>query len=194
MLRRTALMLCPTAAVAGLIALAAVFAMAGRAGASELVAREYQIKAAFLYKAALFVEWPATAVPETPDVFVIGVLGSDPFGTFLDEIAATKKVGDKRIIVRRFETLEAYTPCHILFVAVSEHSRIAGVIERLRDTPVLLVADTKGFAQAGGALGLVIEDNKVRLEVNPAAAERAGLKISSKLLRLARLVKATKED
>jgi len=175
-------------------ALLAVLAGPARTWAAESVAGEYEIKAAFLYNFARFAEWPPTAVPDSPDVFVIGVLGTDPFGDILDEIAATRTVGDKRIVVRRFATLDEYTPCHILFVAASERARMAAVIEKLRDAPVLLVADTAGFAQAGGTVDLVVEENKVRFEVNPVAAERAGVKISSKLLRLARIVKAGKED
>jgi len=176
------------------LALLAVLAAPARTWAAESVAGEYEIKAAVLYNFARFTEWPATAVPDSPDVFVIGVLGTDPFGDILDEVAATRTVGDKRIVVRRFATLDEYTPCHILFVAASERARMAAVIEKLRDAPVLLVADTAGFAQAGGTVDLVVEENKVRFEVNPVAAERAGVKISSKLLRLARIVKAGKED
>ena len=176
------------------LALLAVLAAPARTWAAESVAGEYEIKAAVLYNFARFTEWPATAVPDSPDVFVIGVLGTDPFGDILDEVAATRTVGDKRIVVRRFATLDEYTPCHILFVAASERARMAAVIEKLRDAPVLLVADTAGFAQAGGTVDLVVEENKVRFEVNPVAAERAGVKISSKLLRLARIVKAEKED
>jgi len=176
------------------LALLTVLAAPARTWAAESVAGEYEIKAAVLYNFARFTEWPATAVPDSPDVFVIGVLGTDPFGDILDEVAATRTVGDKRIVVRRFATLDEYTPCHILFVAASERARMAAVIEKLRDAPVLLVADTAGFAQAGGTVDLVVEENKVRFEVNPVAAERAGVKISSKLLRLARIVKAEKED
>ena len=175
-----------------LLAFLAGLALPACGRAAESVAGEYEIKAAFLYNFALFVEWPATAAPDSPDVFVIGVLGTDPFGRILDEIAATKTVGNKRIVIRRFATLDDYTPCHILFVGVSERARTEAVIEKLGDEPVLLVSEIGQFAQAGGTVNLVVDDNKVRFEISQTAAEHAGLKISSKLLRLARLVK-TKE-
>jgi hypothetical protein len=190
-------------AVGAVLALAVVLAAglgvvvpadaAGSPGQGE-VTREYEVKAAFLYSFATFIDWPGDAVPDAGDAFIIGVLGTDPFGPVLDAIAASKTVRGKRIVVRRFATLEDYTPCHILFVADSERARMRGVVEKLRDAPVLLVADTEGFARVGGAINLVIEDNKVRFEINQAAAEHAGLKISSKLLRLARLVKTEEES
>jgi len=157
------------------------------AGANA-AAREYRIKAAFLYNFAAFVDWPAKAVPDADGAFVIGVLGEDPFGAALDEIAATKTVGSKPIVVRRFATIDDYTACHILFVAASEREGWALILERLGDAPVLVVGDTEGFAEAGGMINLVIEDNTVRIEINQAATDRAGLKVSSKLLRLARRV------
>jgi hypothetical protein len=173
-----------------------VAAPAGAAGSPGLgeVTREYEVKAAFLYSFATFTDWPGDAVPDAGDAFVIGVLGVDPFGPVLDAIAASKTVRGRRIVVRRFATLEDYTPCHILFVASSERARMGAVIETLRDAPVLLVADTGEFARAGGTIDLVVEDNKVRFEINQAAAEHAGLKISSKLLRLARIVKTEEES
>jgi hypothetical protein len=176
-----------TRVAVALIAFLLVASTAAPADASGL-AREYELKAAFLCNFTAFVEWPENAVPDADGAFVIGVLGDDPFGVVLDEIAAVKTAHGMPTIVRRFASLDDYTPCHVLFVAASERQHLHTIIERLGDSPTLLVGDTEGFAQAGGMVNLVIEKKKVRFEINPAAAARAGLKISSKLLRLAKIV------
>lgn len=176
------------AAVAVVVVLWLCVAVPGLAAEDEAVTREYEVKAAFLYNFATFIEWPKGAVPDAGDTFVIGVFGEDPFGAVLDAIAASKTVQGKRIVVRRFTAIEDYMPCHILFVARSEHKRLAEILERLAGAPVLIVGENAGFAETGGIVNLVIEDNKVRFEINQNAAQRAGLKISSKLLRLARIV------
>ncbi|MBN1916810.1 MAG: YfiR family protein [Verrucomicrobia bacterium] len=181
----------PTRSAAAVIAVVLLWLCATipvLASEGESAAREYEVKAAFLYNFATFVDWPEDAVPDAGDTFIIGVLGKDPFGPELDSIAASRTVRGKRIVVRRFATLDGYTPCHILFVAASEREHLPVVLKRLAGAAVLIVGDTGGFAEAGGMVNLVLEERKVRFEINQAAAERAGLRISSKLLRLARLV------
>lgn len=158
------------------------------APAAEPAPTEYEIKAAFIYNFAKYVEWPESNGPDSGEAFIIGVLGEDPFGPLLDQLARSKTVGDKPIVVRRFDSFADYTPCHILFVAASERDRLPAILEKLADSPVLVIGDTPGFARRGVAVNFVIEHSKVRFEINPAAAARAGLKISSKLLRLAKIV------
>ena len=162
--------------------------------AAQPAAGEYEVKAAFLYNFARYIEWPEEAVPDAEDTFVIGVLGEDPFGPILDRIAKSKTVDGRKIAVRRFATVEDYTPCHILFVSSSETDRLATVLARLAESHVLVVGDTPGSARQGVIINFVIEQSKVRLEINPGAAERAGLKISSKLLRLATIVGDTRRE
>jgi len=172
-------------------ALAAVLAgltVSTLAPAAEPAPTEYEIKAAFIYNFAKYVEWPENNDLDSGEAFIIGVLGADPFGALLDQIARSKTIGDKPIVIRRFEHVEDYTPCHILFVAASEHDRLPAILEKLAHSPALVMGDTAGFAHAGVAVNFVIERSKVRFEINPAAATRAGLKISSKLLRLATIV------
>ena len=158
------------------------------ATAAEPAPTEYEIKAAFIYNFAKYVEWPEESGPDSGELFVIGVLGDDPFGALLDQIARTKTVGDKPIVIRRFDRLEDYTPCHVLFVAASAQDLLPAVLEKLAHSPVLVIGDTEGFAQRGVTINFVIERSKVRFEINPEAAACAGLKISSKLLRLAKIV------
>lgn len=149
--------------------------------------REYAIKAAFLYHFTRYVQWPSAA-GSADDVFVVGVLGDDPFGEHLAEITKKKTADDRKIAVRRFKELDEYTPCHILFVSASEADQLEATLAKLRGAYALIVGDTGGYARRGVMVNFYLEQNKVRIEVNRGAAEREGLKISSKLLRLARIV------
>jgi hypothetical protein len=151
--------------------------------------REYTIKAAYLYNFARYVQWPANAFRDNQDPFVIGVLGSDPLGDDLDRIAQAKQVEARKIVVYRFPSPDKYRPCHILFVPRSvEPRQQIETIGRLRNSPVLLIGETPGFAERGGTVNFFIEQNRVRFEINQKAGQRANLKISAKLLSLAKLV------
>lgn len=148
---------------------------------------EYPVKAAFLYHFVEFVEWPP-ASPLPPATVTIGVLGKDPFGDVLDKAILDKVMAGRTLSIRRFASIEALEPCEILFIASSEMARLPEILARLGHAPVLTVGEADRFARRGGMIGLFLEDNRVRLEVNRAAAERAGLRVSSKLLAVARLV------
>jgi len=160
--------------------------------AGEAAGREYAIKAAFLYNMASYVTWPAAAPGGADEPFVIGVLGTDPFGAMLDEIAATKTVEGRKIVVRRFRGLADLAPCHVLFLTATEAKHLEPVLQKVGASPVLLAADTQGAATRGVHVNFFIESNKVRFEVNAEAAQRAGLRLSSRLLRLARIVEPAK--
>lgn len=148
---------------------------------------EYQIKAAFLFNFAKFVEWPAEALSNDPS-FVIGILGKDPFGRLIDEAVAGKSVRDKQIIVKRFSRIEDAADAHILFIGDSEAENLSRIMKQVGRAPVLTVSDIDRFAERGGMVQLETEQNRVRFAINVAAAERAGLKPSSQLLKLARIV------
>jgi len=159
------------------------------ASTGQVVSREYTIKAAYLYNFGRYVQWPKGAFRSERDPLEIGVLGTDPFGTRLDSIAATKKVEGRRIEVRRFAKLDQYAPCHILFVPRSvPPTEQVKTIAKLRGSPTLLVGETPSFAERGGVVNFYIEQNKIRFEINLETARKQELKINSKLLRLARLV------
>lgn len=171
-----------TAAAAGL-------ALAAGAGASPRdPLPEYPVKAAFLYHFVEFVEWPAGSHRQS--TITIGVLGRDPFGDVLDEAILDKVVAGRTLVVRRFADVAALEPCEILFISSSEMGRLPEILARLDGAPVLTVGEADRFAGRGGMIGFFLDDNRVRLEVNRSAAERARLRISSKLLTVARLVKA----
>ena len=146
---------------------------------------EYEVKAAMIYNFALFVEWPKKVSPSSP--IAIGVLGDDPFGPILESTFRRKTAQDREIQIRRFARLEELQPCDILFIAQSERKRMSEIIDAIGRNGVLTIGDMKDFTELGGVIGFKIEDKEVRFEINLAAAQRAGLKISYKLLRLALL-------
>ena len=147
---------------------------------------EYQLKAAFLANFPEFVTWPATAFSGSGAPIVIGILGDDPFGGALDRAAQTKNVGGRKVTIRRSQRAEDLKGCHIVFIAKSERARLAAILASLGTGNVLTVADTEQFTGQGGAIGLIMAGDTVRLEINNGAAQRAGLAISSRLLRLSR--------
>jgi hypothetical protein len=146
---------------------------------------EYRIKAAFIFNFAKFVEWPVEALPADNSPFVIGILGENPFGSDLEQTVAGKKINDHPITIRPFLTAGQATNCHILFISSSEQKRFTEIIQGLRGSAVLTVAETDGFVAAGGMVNFLQEANKIRFQINDGAANAARLKISSKLLSLA---------
>jgi hypothetical protein len=153
-----------------------------------VINHEYAIKAAYLYHFGGYVEWPASAFPTKDTPLVIGVLGTNPFGDTLDEIVRTKKVAGHSIVAKVFASMAAYTPCHILFVhASTSPEEMATAIRAANGLPVLLVGENPGFIEQGGTINFFIEENKVRFEINVDIAKRQHLKISSKLLGLAKI-------
>jgi YfiR/HmsC-like len=158
------------------------------AGTRGQVATEYQIKAAFLFNFAKFVEWPPSSFSNASAPLRICVLGRDPFGDELRNITKDKTVNGRRLEVDQGIDLQVAKTCHILFIAASETARLKQIFESMHGTDALTVGDTKGFVEQGGMINFVLENNRVQFEVNSKAAEQGGLKISSKLLSVAKLV------
>jgi hypothetical protein len=151
-------------------------------------ATEYEIKAAFLYNFAKFVQWPPAAFADPGGPLVIGVLGDDPFGSDLDRIIEGKTANDRPLVIKRSKRLEDLRACHILFVSASESGHLAAMLNSLRTASVLTVGETDQFIPLGGVINFIDRENKVHFVINVEAAQRAGLKISSKLLKVADLV------
>ena len=149
-------------------------------------AGEYQVKAAFLYNFAKFVNWPGADGGQS--AFVLCILGDDPFGAGINAIAG-KQVGGRTLQVRRLGSADGAAACQVLFIASSESGGLSRVLGAIRGRPVLTVGDTPGFAERGVVINLYVEQSKVRFEINVDAAKRAGLNISSQLLKLARITK-----
>lgn len=159
---------------------------AGAAGAA--VSLEYRVKAAYLYNFVKFTEWPAEAfrAPGTP--YHICVLGSDPFGPDLEAAAQDHLVRERRIAIRRIARVESAGGCHVVYVAASERARLGDIIRTLASAPTLTVGDDQDFIRRGGCVRFYLVENRVRFEINLAAADRARLRLSAKLLSLARVV------
>ena len=149
--------------------------------------KEYDVKAAFLYNFVTFTEWPdaAFATPDSP--FVIGVLGVDPFGPNLERMVAGEQVGKRPIVVKRFRRIDDARDSNLLFICASEGSRVGPLLRRLQGTHILTVGEVPGFAEQGGAIGFVTAGN-IRLEINLQAVKGTGVNLSSKIMRLARVV------
>jgi hypothetical protein len=150
--------------------------------------REYQLKAVFLFNFAQFVEWPPQAFADAQTPLVIGVLGRDPFGAYLDETVRGERVNNRSLVVQRYGRVEDINTCHILFISRSEGDRLEQILARLRGRNILTVADAEGFAPPGVMIRLVTVENKIRLRINLEVAQAANLRISSKLLRPAEIV------
>ena len=149
---------------------------------------EYQVKAAFLYNFAKFVEWPPGSFSDGSAPLRICIFGQDPFGQELRDITREKTVNGRKLQVDQVVDLRLARTCHILFIPSSEKAQLTRIFESLRGTDALTVGDAKGFVQQGGMINFVLENNRVQFEVNRKAAEQAGLKISSKLLSVAKVV------
>ncbi|HEY5838564.1 MAG TPA: YfiR family protein [Pyrinomonadaceae bacterium] len=147
---------------------------------------EYQVKAAFLYNFAKFVDWPGDALGNSNAPLIIGVMGDDPFGGALDQAISGKTINGRSLQVRRLRWGHDLRSCHILFISSSERKRLPQIIQSLRGASVLTVGDMGQFNQQGGIINFILEANKVRFEINSRGADQARLKISSKLLSLAK--------
>ncbi|HLG97565.1 MAG TPA: YfiR family protein [Bryobacteraceae bacterium] len=156
----------------------------GRCLAQNSTSNEYAVKALFLYNFAKFADWPPTMAGGP---ICIGVIGDDPFGQVLDDAVAGKTVNGRAFVVRRFKSEQDARQCHIVFVNL-EKRLMRPALEKLKDCGVMTVGDARGFAEAGGVVNFLLVDDRVRFEINLDAAARAGLKFSSKLLMLAKIV------
>lgn len=153
---------------------------------------EYRVKAAFLYNFAKFVEWPAGEFKGPDDPVTICVLGRGPLGPLLEQAVSGKQIEGHPLVAREITETRDAAVCQILFVAAGEKKRLPAILDQLKAGSVLTVGETQNFATGGGVINFKLEDGKVRLEVNLHAAERAKLRISSKLLSLAKIVKDEK--
>ncbi|MCS6950195.1 MAG: YfiR family protein, partial [bacterium] len=150
---------------------------------------EIEVKAAFLYHFTSYIEWPPKAFDSPTAPVVIGVLGRSAILDALREAVRGKSVQGRAITVRQVQTAQEVRQCHVLFVPAAESRNPARILELVGEAPVLVVGEAEGFAHKGGMVNFFIEQNKVRFEVNPDAAKRVNLHISSKLLRLARVIR-----
>jgi hypothetical protein len=157
----------------------------GRAQVSQPT--EYQIKAAFLFNFAKFVQWPPAALAGATSPIVIGILGENPFHDDLARTIRNKTIDDHPLVIKELRSPAEATNCHILFISTSEKRRLPEILKGLEGSSVLTVGEMDHFTESGGMINFVLKGNKVRFQINHDAATRAGLKISSKLMSLALL-------
>ncbi|OHE18607.1 MAG: hypothetical protein A2X96_01130 [Syntrophobacterales bacterium GWC2_56_13] len=168
-----------------LIVLALLAAGPLQLSATNSASREYTLKAVFLYNIALFVEWPEGAFTSEQSPLTICVLGNNPFGEALDSLSR-QTVKNRKLAVRQINRVEEAAGCQILFVSATEKMRLDDILTAVRNWNVLTISDLDNFAYAGGIVQLITLEDKIRFEINLKSAQRAKLKISSKLLKLAR--------
>jgi hypothetical protein len=141
---------------------------------------EYRLKAAFLYNFALFTEWPA----DVGRALNLCVYGHDPFGKEIDGLQG-KEINERSLVVKHRDKGESLTECQIVFISASETRDLEQILGELRGKPVLTIADSVGAARAGTVLNMAVAQSKITFEANLQVARAAGLRLSSKLLRLA---------
>lgn len=145
---------------------------------------EWEVKAAFLFNFAKFIDWPESKLPLTAPL-VIGVVGEDPFKEDLEKTIGGKNVLGHPIQTRRFTGINEARQAHILFISDSERRRVPQILKTLSGASVLTVSEMDDFCDQGGMINFKIVANKVKFEINQQIAENEGLKISSKLLNVA---------
>lgn len=157
-----------------------------RAHAADTQPTEYQLKAAYIYHFAQFVDWPSNAFARPDSPLVIGVLGENPFGSDLEHTVQGKVLGGHPLVVQEFHSLSDITnTCHILFISSSEEKRLTQIIGELTGTSTLTVGESDRFIESHGMIKFVPEGTRIRFEINKTAAGKSGLTISFKLLSLA---------
>jgi hypothetical protein len=178
------------------MALLACLALGGGALGTSAIAQqagdEAQVKAAFVYNFMKFVEWPVDATQRSGDSLVVAVIGDGDVADAAARFLAGKQVGDRRVVVHRTKWDQPLAGAQVAFVTESDGKRLRHIVDATSSHPVLSIGDAASFATIGGIIGLVVEDRRVRFDIDTDAADAAGLKVSSKLLALSRTVRSSK--
>ncbi|MFH0755995.1 MAG: YfiR family protein [Bacteroidota bacterium] len=152
---------------------------------------EYEIKAAYLEKFSRFIEWPApSALSDTSQAFLLGIVGKNPFDHILEEIFNDYKIKNRKVQIKYFSDPEQITSCNLLYISASEKKNISSILTKINENPILTISDTEGFADKGVHINLYVDNNYIRYEINRKALEKSGLKVSSLLLASAKIVHA----
>lgn len=170
------------------VIVAALLALLPASPAVAAANLEYQVKAAFLYNFAKFVSWPEDAFGDGGGPFVFCIVGTDPFGDTLEKVLKGRQASNRPIVVRRGADPESVGRCHLMFVGEGEDPRVARHLQQVAERPVLTVGESEAFSRAAGMIRLLVQDKRVRFDINVKAAAKARLKMSSQLLKLARRV------
>jgi hypothetical protein len=172
--------------------LACVVVLGLSARPSAQSSNEYEVKAVFVLNFVKFVEWPESAFVDRSSPLVIAIVGDDPFGGALDRIILEKTINGRSLVLKKVSAAADFTAFQVLFISASERQRAPAILKNVIGTRALTVSDMDDFCGMGGMIHLSKQDQRIRFEVNLAAAAHAGLSISSKLLGLARSVYSEK--
>ncbi|MHC4130927.1 MAG: YfiR family protein [Planctomycetota bacterium] len=182
-----------------------LFAVPNQVSADTAQVQSSQVKAAFIYNFIKFIDWPQEKAEDVNKPLTVGIFGSSPFGNAFDKIKDSQIRG-RKVVVKYFESfanvkggeqkqneeiqkkINEFGQCDVLFICASEAKFFKRVLQPLEIYHVLTISDTKGFLEEGGIINFVMEEKKVRFEINMASAKRSKLEVRSKLLRLAKRV------
>jgi len=171
--------------------LLAITALSDCRAQSPVQAEEYKVKAAFLYKFAGYVEWPPRAFSHANSSIVIGVMDADALADELTDVVAGRTVDDRSVSVRKIRRGESTTGLQILFIGGSDTARIAAALASVKGQPILTVTESESALALGTNINFVIVGDKVRFDVAPHQAESQNLKISARMLAVARKIIAS---
>jgi len=156
---------------------------------------EYLIKAAFIERFTRFIKWPEESiVSDTNNTFVLAVIDKNPFDEKLEEIFKGKEIRHKKVEILFISELSDISKCNLLFISKSEKNRISDIITQTEDTPILTIADSKGFAEMGILINMYIYNDEIRFEINETEAQDSGLRLSYLLLDAAKIINNSKEE
>jgi len=148
---------------------------------------EYQIKSRYIVNLVRYVDWPENAFQDTSSPYIIGLTGNDPYGIDLEKAIEGKTINNRHFIIRQFEENEVIGKCHILVVGSRERDFHRKVLLKIRSRSILSISDSPFFAEDGGMIHFVIRKKKIRFQINTAAVKQSGLKISTKILKMAEI-------
>ena len=151
---------------------------------------EFQIKAKYLYNFTRYVNWPKVAFKDSLSPFIIGIIGEDPFGTELEKTVEGKKIKNRTFTVKRFVSVDDLEYCHILYIGIANRESQLQILRKIRRSSILTVGNRANFTQDGGIINFVEKKEKIRFEINTKIARESGLKISTKLLKMADIVES----
>lgn len=156
---------------------------------------EYKVKAEFIERFTRFIDWPADSnVVSSSTPFVICVIGDNPFGNYLQELAKTRKIKNRTIEVQIVTDFQRVKDCDLLFISRSEKDRLHEILAQTEGKPILTIGDTVGYAKDGVLINFYQEETNIRFEVNADAIQKSNLKFNARLLKLARIVDSSKHE
>jgi hypothetical protein len=178
-----------TLAFTACLAFAAGSPPSNASAADDAAALEHRVKAAFLYQFAGYVEWPTHSFSQADTPVTIAVLGADPLATELSQVVIGRKVGGRSVTVRRVRAGESLAGVHILFIGMTEGARLSRLTQPALSHSILTVTESDGALTQGSMINFVLDDRRVRFEVALDTVEKGGLRLSSRLLAVARDVR-----